>query len=64
MASAVHSSGQGPIIIVGHPLKYEASPLKYGALTLYLVRPTGPLQAPIGSSLDSFRANALYYADF
>jgi hypothetical protein len=22
---------------VGHPLKYRASPLKYGALTLYLV---------------------------
>jgi hypothetical protein len=30
-------SGDRPIIIVGHLLKYRALPLKYGALTLYLV---------------------------
>jgi hypothetical protein len=31
---------------VGHPLKYRASPLKYGALTLYLL----DLQGSTGSN--------------
>ena len=67
MASAVQGSDRlvvpaaKDLFIVGHPLKYEAFPLKYGALTLYLVSLQAPLQVPIGSSLGSFRANALYY---
>ena len=51
------------IIIVGHPLKYRASPLKYGALTLYLVDLQGSTGSNRGAPQAPTGPNALYYPD-